>query len=128
MNGRRPEDAVFVSCASCAVLLVGSCIRGSVLSADRAGSALCRIHVFAHADGIRSVSEPLRILRWLLSWRLSWKTSGCSCWLVAPIFSPAAMAIEAYSLLWCMQDMRPAERRPSVLIAIQSRRADRARW
>ena len=42
-------------------------------------------------------------------------------WLVAPIFSPAAMAIEAYSLLWYEQDMRPAERRPSVLIAIQSR-------
>jgi hypothetical protein len=42
-------------------------------------------------------------------------------WLVAPIFSPAAMAIEAYSLLWYVQDMRPAERRPSGLIAIQSR-------
>jgi hypothetical protein len=24
MNSRRPEDAVFVSCASCAVLLVGT--------------------------------------------------------------------------------------------------------
>jgi hypothetical protein len=42
-------------------------------------------------------------------------------WLLAPIFSPAALAIEAYSLLWYVQDMRPTERRPSGLIAIQSR-------
>jgi hypothetical protein len=41
-------------------------------------------------------------------------------WLVAPLFSPAAMAIEAYSLLWYVQDMRPAERRPNGSIAIQS--------
>lgn len=42
-------------------------------------------------------------------------------WLVAPIFSPAAMAIEAYSLLWYVRDMRPTERRPNDSIAIQSR-------
>lgn len=41
-------------------------------------------------------------------------------WLVAPIFSPAAIAIEAYSLLWYVRDMRPTERRPNGSIAIQS--------
>jgi hypothetical protein len=35
-------------------------------------------------------------------------------WLLAPLFSPAAIAVEAYGLYWYVQDARPVERRPSV--------------
>lgn len=49
-------------------------------------------------------------------------------WLVAPIFSPAAMAIEAYSLLWYVQDMRPRSDGRAVSSPSNRGRADRPRW
>ena len=49
-------------------------------------------------------------------------------WLVAPIFSPAAMAIEAYSLLWYVQDMRTRSDGRAVSSPSKRGRADRPRW
>ena len=49
-------------------------------------------------------------------------------WLVAPIFSPAAMAIEAYSLRWYVQDMRTRSDGRAVLSPSNRGRADRPRW
>ena len=48
-------------------------------------------------------------------------------WLLAPLFSPAAIAVEAYGLYWYVQDARPVERRPSVSSPLGRERVNQAR-